>query len=306
MYRLKSFGRGISSPDRITSAIRRLSSWAGPFRRTAQRVPVARRVVAVEIGLVLVLAALSAEFLWLVLTPAALSASSGAVHGAPRTETSLAARANAALLTTTDLFHRATIQVPGSSSIDVDAPETLLNLTLFGVRSDSGADGGSAIIGTPDSAQDVYVLGQEVVNGVRLEHVLHDRVIIRRNGVTESLFLDKGQVAKVSDANTARSGVQETIIRSRIDTGIADLFSQIQLQPRDSGPGAVVQPRGDSTLLQQAGLVAGDVLLAVNGTPVGGIESLAALAGTLKSADEIVLKLERDGRAELRRIVVDR
>ena len=235
-----------------------------------------------------------------------MSGSSAVAHAVPQVRTSYAARANAALLTTTDMFHRESLNSSGSRSIDIDAPETLLNLTLFGVRSDARADGGSAIIGTPDNAQDVYVLGQEVVRGVRLEHVMHDRVIIRRNGVAESLFLDKDQLAKSTEIAATRANGADGVARSRIDTGITDLLSQIQLQPRDNGPGAVIQPRGDSTFLQQAGLVAGDVLLAVNGTPISGISELTALARTLKKTDGIVLKLERDGRVEQRRIVVDR
>lgn len=306
MHRLKTLVRGNSSSDRMTTALKWLKTRTGLVLRFGRAIPVARRVAAVEVALVLTLAALSTEMLWLVLTPTASSSQPTALRVAPIAVGSNEARARIALLTTQGFFHREHVSSGALTSAEIAAPKTLLNLELFGVRFGDKARGGSAIIRTPDNAQDVYVVGQEIVNGVRLERVMQDRVVIRRNGVAESLFLDSDQIANAAAPETINVSSPIEVSRSHIDGDVAALFSQVEIRPRNSGPGVVISPRGSGELFRQAGIAAGDVLVAVNGTPIGGVESLATLAGTLRDSNEIILKFERDGRSETRRIVVEK
>jgi general secretion pathway protein C len=90
---------------------------------------------------------------------------------------------------------------------------TSLPLTLHGVREDRASGRGSAIIGTPDGQQASYVVGEEIMPGVRLQKVQFDSVTLSRNGVEEQLFLDQSSPAggasaakTLSAAPAARQG----------------------------------------------------------------------------------------------------
>ena len=301
---LKTFERGNSSSDRLRSASRRLRFIAGQLKQLVSKIPVARRVAAVEIAFVLALASLSADLLWTILAPstyASQTAVSMTANGATET---YAKRANIALLTTTDLFHREHVS-DGTATRVVNAPATQLNLELFGVRFGGANMGDSAIIRTPDNSQDVYRVGDEVMDGVRLARVLQDRIIIRRNGIAESLFLDEEQRVKVAALNQASVTSNSAASEQQFDGEVGTLFSNLTFLPRDTGSGVIIRQRGEGDELVRAGLSNGDILIAINGTPVNDVSALGSLASSLRGVREIEFTLERNGRAETRRIVME-
>ncbi|WP_417317565.1 type II secretion system protein N [Emcibacter sp.] len=67
-----------------------------------------------------------------------------------------------------------------------EARETNLDLELFGIRYSPDGDG-VAIIRTPDKRQDAFREGDELFNGVTLNRILRDRVVIDRSGEMEVL-----------------------------------------------------------------------------------------------------------------------
>ncbi len=301
---LKTFERGNSSSDRYRFAVGRLRTFSGQLKRLAGKVPVARRVAVVEVAFVLALAALSADLLWTVFAPSTYASQSTVSIVAEGASEAYAKRANIALLTTTDLFHRE--QVPGgAASRIVNAPATQLNLQLFGVRFGGTNLGDSAIIRTPDNSQDVYRVGEEVMDGVRLERVLQDRIIIRRNGIAESLFLDEEQRLRVAALNQAQVAANSADRVQQFDGEVGVLFSNLFLLPRDTGSGVIIRQRGEGGVLERAGLSNGDILIAINGTPVNDVDTLGVLASSLRGTSEIELTLERNGRAETRRILME-
>ncbi len=100
-------------------------------------------------------------------------------------------------------FNRASVQNEADAAaiilpeIGVDAPETKLNLKLYGIRYDqSGQDRGSAVLQTPDNVQKNFYIGDEVIRDVTLASVSRDFVVLSANGRLERLSTQRG-------ANTA-------------------------------------------------------------------------------------------------------
>lgn len=70
-----------------------------------------------------------------------------------------------------------------------DLEETRLNLKLHGTWAD-GEGGGSALIQRSDGQQKSFAIGTEIENGVVLDSVYAEQVVIRRAGVRESLSME--------------------------------------------------------------------------------------------------------------------
>jgi len=93
------------------------------------------------------------------------------------------------ILSSFDPFHRErpTTVAGMSAAVLEDAPETQLDLKVYGMRAHIGGDTSSAIIQTPDNKQAAYFIGDEIIPGVTLKSVDIDFVILDRNGVSERL-----------------------------------------------------------------------------------------------------------------------
>ncbi len=311
----------VSFPDfKLAPTARRMERWGSQSLGLLRAQPAARWRGLIEGVAVVGLSAFAAQLLWTLIGSPESSEALATVGKAVAPAASRSTWRSGAL-TTFDPFHRAIAATSGGAA--AHAPETMLSLQLFGIRVGQGGAGGSAIIAGVDNTQNVYFAGQNIMPGVRLEQVLPGRVTIRRNGVTESLSLDKEKVvAGVSPADMP--GVGPATDRSspamlsaateaaepwrRIDVGAKALFSNLRFtaQTGDTGAAGVVLQSATPTLLEQAGLVSGDVLLAVNGMPVSDIASLTALVPSLGDAERLTLDIERKGQRKVHRIAVDR
>ncbi|MCY1646227.1 type II secretion pathway protein C [Caulobacter sp. SL161] len=138
------------------------------------RSPGPRLILALEILVVLVLAAQAARLLWVFAAPV------GAVSAparAPRPPVDLS------VLARSDVFG-ATGGAAGGSAID--------GFRLFGVRS-GGPGGGSAIIAGPDGVQKSYAVGETIADGVTLASVAADHVELSRGGARATLSFPVSQ-----------------------------------------------------------------------------------------------------------------
>jgi len=68
-------------------------------------------------------------------------------------------------------------------------PVTSLPLSLHGVRWETATGRGSAILALADGQQTVFLIGDEVSDGVRLVAVALDHVVLERDGVREALWM---------------------------------------------------------------------------------------------------------------------
>jgi general secretion pathway protein C len=118
------------------------------------------------------------------------------------------------VLTGTDPFFPA--------SANATAPVTTLALSLHGVRADAATGRGSAFIATSDGEQKVYTVGDKLAEGVKLMAIASDHVIIERNGIRESLWLDAGDAAAVQRFDPGATTQPAPPADSAPDSAIAD------------------------------------------------------------------------------------
>jgi general secretion pathway protein C len=256
----------ISLAERVRLQSRRITS-----------VPLAHIAILI---LAVLLAVQGARLFWAVVTPVGPL---GAWRAAPVNVVPASARP--ALFSGFDPFFRNDAAVSGASNV------TSLNLTLFGIRSNASSGGGSAIIAGEDGVQNSYGVGEEVAPGVILDAVAFDHVILSRDGVKESLYLDQSVPAEtVNPSDGARPDpAPGTALNAD------SLQKAIALAPRNEGgrvTGIVVQPRDDGTMLRMAGFEPGDIIVAVNGRPVA---TAADIASQFRPGARLSVEVERGG-----------
>lgn len=263
-----------------------------------------RIIVGAEIALTVVLAFIAGRLVWTMFAPPAWAPEGDvAAVSAPKRP------ANPGLLAEIDPFHRASSIVARAAGAP-RAPETMLDLQLYGIRADEGSSRGSAIVSTPDNIQNVFSVGQEIMPGVRLEQVLPDRIVIRRNGVLETLSFDReanktgAQPVAVASATQTTQGAEEPL--RRLDVSVQDFASLLRFSPaeRNGVRGLLLEGSADASLLQQTGLEPGDLLVSVNGTPATDTSALAALAAA--GTARLSLEIERKGQRKFHRLAIDR
>ena len=262
-----------------------------------------------EVVLCVALAIMGARIIWLIAEPGNTVATyvdrplPSPMQGAT---TAISVAGDRSLLLSQNPFDEGAVE-----EILDEVPETNLNLKLGGLRmSGEGGAAGNAIIQTPDGVGKNYQVGSEILPGVTLERILTDRVIINRDGATETLMLggrgaglsvisdDSRAVspaASASGASSPASGGSQTII-GRV-AGPDVLFAAMRAQPLQDGGrvlGYRLSAQGDPALMRQAGFEPGDLLLSLDGNRVGELdveEVFDRLAGSARAN----LVVERDG-----------
>jgi len=172
-----------------------------------------------------------------------------------------------------------------------DLAETSLNLTLHGTWVD--ASGGTAIIKTPDDKQGRFKRGDTVWESVTLERVFRDQVVINRDGVLESLRLVGREPSAAIPQKGAATGAPAQ------GEVFATLGTFISVAPESNSVGGVnlvLEPGEDYAAFLASGLRPGDILVGVDGEPVGqdigaDIEYLQKVAGRNK----ITVNVDRGG-----------
>jgi len=194
----------------------------------------------------------------------------------------------------------------------VDAPETSLDLRIFGIRAGAGPESGSAVLATPDGRQHTYTTGQTVFRDVRLIAIYPDRVLLERgDGRRESLYLNPDSRRRRAEAPPEPEPETESRLSAEESgpvefTSASAMIGALSLQPsRVDGRirGLRIGESANATLLQRNGLKAGDVLLEIEGRALDSIGRLDSLAADLGSADSVTLTLLRDGQE--RRLTLD-
>lgn len=275
-----------------------------------------------EVIFATLLALLLARLIWLVLAPAAATA-----ELIPRP---LPAMLASQVGSTSIVSDRTLLVRLNPFSVDVaeeiipDAPETSLNLKLVGFFMTIDSAEGSAIIVTPDGRTNSFSPGAEIITGVRLERISSDRVLISRNGVSETLMLngrtdglsvigDGSQVAPIAGSS---SSVETAPSSEDVDSGAdsegrisdsAAFMQAISVSPveRDGRvSGYQLSARGSEAVLTDAGLQTGDVLLGVNGTSIEGT-SISELIRQMGDAQSAILLIERNGETQTLRLQFD-
>jgi general secretion pathway protein C len=264
-----------------------LEDWS----RAAWR-PNARTLLAgLEVVLVVLLALQAARLIWSLAEPRGAVGASQTLTARPSGATDLS------ILQRFDPFFRVAAPVAGA-----DGGSSQGDLQLYGVRSD-GRGGGSAIIGGPDGRQGSFVVGEEVAPGVILRAVAADHVTLARGGASRRL--DFAEPSSTPPPMPASAGVGTLMppappAPAQESAGAVDpkqFLAAASLTPRTVNgqtSGYRLAGRGKAEVLARAGLQDGDVLLAVEGSPLNA-ERLSELPELLAQSQEVELRFERGG-----------
>ncbi|NQY38884.1 MAG: hypothetical protein HRT80_02165 [Henriciella sp.] len=281
----------------LDTALEKISGFERPVR------------LALEIVLAAVLALLVARLAWLLIAPEeAVSNFTDRPLASPISGPSgaISLSVDRTILISNNPFASLELE-----EIVISAPETSLNLQLDGLRaSDNTSVLGNAIIRTQNGIAKNYQVGDEIIAGVTLERILSDRVIINRDGVSETLMQggkgaglsvigDESQAVTAASPNSGSSSEAQTSlppITGRV-AGPDVLFTAMSItQTRlDNGAeGYRLSPRGDAAMMRQAGFEPGDVLLQFNGTSVANID-VDNLFSELEGLETAILRVDRNG-----------
>jgi general secretion pathway protein C len=188
--------------------------------------------------------------------------------------------------------------VSGASSAGGQAPQTTMPLVLAGVIAEKDPAKGQAIIGDSAAVGKLYAVGAMISGGVRLNAVYGDRVLLERNGALETLMLPrtapKGGSAPAPAANARTSSLQDnaTVLAGLVR--VQPVFNQGKLTGYRIFPGGT---HGSATF-NQLGLRAGDLILAVNGTPLDDASKAMEVLQTLSSSASATVTVSRNGQPQ--------
>ncbi len=239
-----------------------------------------------EMLLIAILIVHCVRLLWVVVTPVGPL---GQWRG--KTVVSLSPEMRASLFRGFDAFYPAPVASGAQQNV------TSLSLTLYGVRVNEGSGQGSAILAGEDGVQGSYAVGDEIMPGVMLKEVAFDHVVIERGGIPESVYLDQSQpVSPVTPPTTTAPAAPAALSAAPSSASLTPeaLKAGIGLAPRMSNgraTGLILSRRGPA--FDQAGLRDGDVIVQINGRPVGSAGDMAVLQQALAPGARISLSVER-------------
>jgi general secretion pathway protein C len=183
-----------------------------------------------------------------------------------------------------------------------NAPPSQTNLVLSAVFAAEDPAKGMAIIGESAQNSDVYAVGAAVRPGIQLHQVYPDRVILDRNGQLETLALPKELSAGVI-SRPAPQPQNQTVekIRRIAETNPAALAEIVRPQPVFANGvqrGYRVYPGRNRQQFARLGLQPGDLVLAINGTPLDDPQRAPEIFNTMGSADRVTVSVERNGQTQ--------
>jgi general secretion pathway protein C len=186
----------------------------------------------------------------------------------------------------------------------LDAPETTLNLQLWGVNAWDNPQTGQAIISSGRAEQVDYVVGDDIENGsgARLHRIYNDRVLLNRGGRLETLRLPQELVSQALPAVGRPAPVAAPHSAPNLRQAIGDNASRfteiIRTVPHLEGGQVVgfrLTPGRDRDAFSSLGLEPGDVLTEVNGMILNDPQSAAQVFETLGEASMANVTLLRNG-----------
>jgi len=184
-----------------------------------------------------------------------------------------------------------------------NAPATQANLVLSAVFAAEDPTKGLAIIGESAQGAKVFAVGSAVRPGLKLHSVYIDRVILDRNGSLEALALPKrNSAALVINRPPAPQQNQVAENLRRIAETNPSAFAEI-IRPQPVFANGVqrgyrVYPGRNRAQFSKLGLVPGDLVLAINGTPLDDPQRGMEIFNTIGSAGQVSVTVERNGQTQ--------
>jgi general secretion pathway protein C len=187
---------------------------------------------------------------------------------------------------------------------DQNAPQSSLPLVLVGIIAADDPQNGLAILGENAAGAKVYAVGDNVPGGAKLHSVYGDRVVIDRNGKLESLMLPRQLQPGAAPPSTAALQT-ETPIMDRMrklisdDPGLmADIMRPQPVFAQGKQKGYRVYPGRNRQAFTRLGLRPGDLVMAINGTPLDDPARGQEVFRTLGSSSEAHITVMRSGQQQ--------
>lgn len=198
------------------------------------------------------------------------------------------------------LFDVAAVAAPADAA---NAPPTQANLVLSAVFASEDPAKGLAIIGESAQSAKVFAVGGAVQPGVRLHAVYIDRVILDRNGSLEALSLPKRNSGAlvINRAPPPQQSQFTENLRRMAETNPSAFAEIIRPQPVFANGvqrGYRVYPGRNRAQFSKLGLVPGDLVLSINGTPLDDPQRGMEIFNTMGSADRVTVTVERNGQSQ--------
>ena len=204
-----------------------------------------------------------------------------------------------------------TMHLFGKESVDavvieapLTAPETRLNLVLFGVFSGDDSKKGSAIIGPRTGTQKYYQVGDKVSTGVWLAEVRTHEVLLRRGSNFEVLKFpkQKSDGVKISKAksNTLSNKPRSAMIPAGLSKGKQEFMDNVRIVPVFAGRGKGMKgyrilPKKNRQMYNRLGLRPSDIITSINGISLTDQQQSMKVIAELVKADSVEVELVRSG-----------
>ncbi|HTX24932.1 MAG TPA: type II secretion system protein GspC [Steroidobacteraceae bacterium] len=190
--------------------------------------------------------------------------------------------------------------LPASGQGAATAPQTTMPLVLTGTIAVNRPKDGLAILGPSITTAKVYAVGDNVPGGARLHAVYDDRVLLERAGRLETLLLPrKFASAPPPVASTLQSSLDRVRRVISEDPGvIADVMRPQPVFADGKQRGYRVYPGRNSQAFMSLGLRPGDLVVAINNTPLDDPARGEEIFRTLGSSSEARVTVMRNGRQQ--------
>lgn len=185
-----------------------------------------------------------------------------------------------------------------------NAPPTQANLVLTAVFASPDPTKGLAIIGESAQSARVFAVGGAVQPGVRLHQVHPDRVILDRGGRLEALALPKRNSGALVINRPPPPSPQSQFVsnlRQMAETNPSAFAEIIRPQPVFANGvqrGYRVYPGRNRAQFSKLGLVPGDLVMSINGTPLDDPQRSMEIFNTMGSSDRVTVTVERNGQSQ--------
>jgi general secretion pathway protein C len=189
-----------------------------------------------------------------------------------------------------------------------NAPQSSANLLLAGTIATQNPKRGVAIISDAGGPAKVYSVGERI-GGASLHSVYLDHVILDRAGALETLPLPR-QLPPSRAAATGRrtGGDPRTVaavenIRRLVQQDPSILDQVMRTVPSyDNAAGKLrgfrAYPGRNRAIFSKLGLKAGDLVTAVNGTPLDDPQRSQDVFNTIQTSDHVTVTIERSGQKQ--------
>jgi general secretion pathway protein C len=210
-----------------------------------------------------------------------------------------------ASLVNSHLFGNAAVQASGDAT---NAPPSTMPLVLVGLLATEDPKQGMAIIGENSQAAKVVAVGQQVPGGAQLHSVYTDRAIIDRSGALEAVLLPRRTASAGTMepppppppvANSNEAMVER--MRKLVSDDPSVITQVMRPQPVFAGGkmrGFRVYPGANRQAFARMGLRPGDLVTAVNGTPLDDKDRAQEIFNTLNSSTDARVSVTRNGRQQ--------